>query len=236
MASASDIRALVVTLDPWLGNTIRELSQEVGIAALASSSGGGVPEELGREKFEALLVDFDTVSETAPILATLRGIPSNRAAVVLAVATGVERRRSALSSGANFVFERPLQIEEVRRTLKVAYELMHGDRRRYFRCAVDLSVTLSDAFGNSADCTTMNISSSGMGVNTPISFKIGDTLEISFALPSGDEIEATGLVAWDDKHGKSGLHFQCSTPQMQRLLDAWLDAQFALQRAKQTLH
>lgn len=236
MASASDIRALVVTLDPWLDTTIHELSQEVGIETLTSSSRGGVPEELGHEKFEALLVDFDTVSETAPILATLRGIPSNKTAVVLAVATGDERRRSALSSGANFVFGRPLEVEELRRTLRVAYDLMHGERRRYFRCTADLPVRLTDPFGKTTDSTTMNISSNGVAVRSPIPLKAAEMLEISFALPDGYEIRGTGVVVWDDKHGKSGLRLRCNEPDMHRKLDTWLDAQFASQRADKSVH
>lgn len=230
MTNPSDIRALVVTLDPWLGVTFGELSKELGIETQTSSS-RGVPEELGREKFEALFLDFDTVAETAPILATLRRIPSNKGAVVLAVATGNERRSCAVNSGAIFVFERPLQMEEVRRTLRTAYDLMQGDRRRYFRCAVRIPVRMTLPSGVNIDCSTMNLSRTGMALTTSNPIETADWLELAFALPDGSSVQATAVVVWDDKHGKSGLQFQCREPEMQRKVDDWLDSQFAAQRA-----
>ncbi len=229
MASPSEIRALVVTLDPWLGKTFDDLSREFGILAQASSSRGAL-EELSREKFEALLMDFDTVADTAPILATLRGVPSNKAAVVLAVATGSERKMRAFSAGANFVLERPLEINEVRRTLGAAYGLMQGERRRYFRCAAALPVRFMTNSGRTIECSTMNISSSGMAIATPTPLTVAETLEVIVSLPDGNSIHATGVVVWDDKHGRTGLHFQCAIPEMRQMLDSWLDARFAAER------
>jgi DNA-binding response OmpR family regulator len=226
MASLSDIRALVVTLDPVLRMAFSDLFRAHGVD-VRSSAVRDVPEELGREKYEALLVDFDTVSETAPILSTLRGSPSNKGAVVLAVATGAERKKHAFSLGANFVFERPLKIQELRRTLHAAYDLMHGERRRYFRCAVNLPVRLTRDSGENIECSTMNVSSSGMAVATPVPLRIAESLDIAFSLPDGSTILATTTVVWDDKHGKSGLHFQCNTSEMRHRLDSWLGSQFA---------
>jgi hypothetical protein len=221
----------VVTLDPSLGTTFSEISREFGIETQTNSS-GGVPQELGCEKFEGLLLDFDTVQETSPILATLRGVPTNRDAVVLAVATGSERKRRAFSSGANFVFERPLKLEELRRTLGTAFDLMQRERRRYFRCGVTLPVRLTLLSGESIDCFTMNLSSSGMAVKTPNSIEVAERLQIAFTLPDETTIRAAAVVVWDDKHGKSGLHFQCNTPEMRSELYSWLDSQFAAQRAQ----
>lgn len=230
MSSLSDLRALIVTHDPWLSTTFRELSSEFGIDAQTRSS-QGVLEELGRERFEAVLLDFDTVSETTPILTTLRGIPSNKTAVVLAVATGVERKRHAFDSGANFVFERPLKVDELRRTLDTAYGLMQGERRRYFRCAVNFPVLLSIGLEKRLDCTSLNISNSGIALRTPTPLNAGEKVQLDFALPNGDEIRAIGVVVWDDKHGKSGLQLQCAKPEMRDRLDRWLDSQFEAQPA-----
>ena len=78
MTHAVEIRTLLVTLDPGLADTITVISRELGIDVQRSSSVGEVPEELGRTKYEALLLDFDTVAETAPILDLVRGSPSNK--------------------------------------------------------------------------------------------------------------------------------------------------------------
>jgi hypothetical protein len=41
---------------------------------------------------------------------------------------------------------------------------------------------------------------------------------------------ARGTIVWDDKHGKSGISFQCVRPELQRTLNTWLDAQFSRMR------
>jgi hypothetical protein len=45
-------------------------------------------------------------------------------------------------------------------------------------------------------------------------------------LSGGFQIRATGFVVWDDKHGKSGINFQCVAPEMRQKLDSWLNSQF----------
>jgi hypothetical protein len=39
-------------------------------------------------------------------------------------------------------------------------------------------------------------------------------------------VRARGIVVWDDKHGKTGVSFQCADSRDQRELNLWLDAQF----------
>jgi len=226
MNTLSDPRALVITLDPWLGSTFSDLSKEFGIYTQTSSNARGVPEELGRERFEALLLDFDTVSDSAPILITLRGNPSNKSAVVLAVATGDERRQQAINLGVNFVFERPLEAKDLRLALSTAHGLMVRERRRYFRCPIELPVQLTRANSTEIQCTTFNVSSGGMAVHSTIPFDLAESLEIALELTEGRIVLAQGAVVWDDRHGKSGIHFTCSR-EMQELLDSWLDLRFA---------
>src|SRR5579864_8817375 len=105
---------------------------------------------------------------------------------------------------------------------------MLGERRSRFRFTVSLSVLLTPVTsGTAIECSTLNVSSNGMAVVTPIGFKLAETLDTALFLPNGFRAEATGIVIWDDKHGKSGLNFQCKTPEMRHKLDSWLDSMFA---------
>jgi len=221
------MRALLVTPDSWLTVTFTDISREVGIEAQSGGRTDGIPEELGRAKYEAVLLDFDMVANAMSILAAMRQNPSNRNAVVFAVATGVEQGQQALHNGANFLFKRPLEAKLVRRVLYAAYELMVRERRRYFRCAVELPVLLIHASSESDfRCTSMNISSSGMALNTPSALNPGEEVQVILFLPDSKlAVRAIGTVVWDDKHGKSGIGFKCTTPQHQSDLDAWLDTQ-----------
>lgn len=227
MSSVPDIHALIVTADHSLVAAFSDISKDLGIEVQTSSSTGDADQHLRHEKYDALLLDFDTVANGEPILDFLRNTPSNKSAVVLAVATGVARKELAFRSGVNFVFERPLQLPELRRTLSAAYQLMQVERRRYFRCTVNIPVRLTTHSGENIECSTMNVSSQGMAVTAAVSLKSATNVEVAFVLPGGGPIRAKGLIVWDDKHGKSGMQFQCSTAEMQRDLDRWLDRQFA---------
>jgi hypothetical protein len=116
----------------------------------------------------------------------------------------------------------------IRKTIRSAYDLMSGRHRRDFRCSVNLPVRLTPVVsGDSIECATMNVSSNGMGISTSSPLKIAEPMDIALVLPDGFAIRATGIVIWDDHHGKSGLNFQCNDPEMRCKLDLWLDSQFA---------
>jgi hypothetical protein len=82
--------------------------------------------------------------------------------------------------------------------------------------------------GKNLQCLTTNISSNGMAVKTPVPLKLAETMDIALLLPQGGTVRATGIVIWDDKHGKCGLKLQCRGPEMRKKLDSWLDSQFAV--------
>jgi PilZ domain len=221
------IRALLVTTDARLDEQFMAITREIGIDAQATARKEGIPEELTRAKYEAILLDFDTIPEAMAILSTVRESPANKNAVVFAVATDVPQGRKALECGANLRFERPLDVKQIRRGIYAAYDSMVRERRRYFRCTVELPVLIVQASsGADLRCTSMNISSSGIALRTPSVLKTGEEVQIILSLPETDlPVRAIGTVVWDDKHGKSGISFKCASPQHQSDLDSWLDTQ-----------
>ena len=228
MGSTAEIRVLMVTPDPWLVENFMSACVELGIQARGSASMASVPEELGRAKYEAVLVDFDMLPETATILAGVRESRGNRNALVFAVATETAHRHQALRQGAAFIFQRPIEVSEIRRVLHAAYDLMARESRRYFRCAAELPALLNRANqATDLKCTTINISSNGMAIRTPTSLDPGEAVQITLFLPgAGEAVRASGTAVWDNKQGKTGINFQCATPRDQGELDAWLNTRF----------
>src|SRR5438105_1883891 len=96
MLNTAEIRALLVTPDPWLVSKFTTVCDELGIAAQRSNPSDGIPEELQQTKYEAVLVDFDTVPETPTIMGGVRESRGNRNALVFAVATKTAHRHQAL--------------------------------------------------------------------------------------------------------------------------------------------
>lgn len=228
MTTPADVRALVVTPDPSLAACFAAISKELGIVVEASKVPVGVPMELGRDKYEAFLVDFDAVPDATPTLAAVRTSPSNHGAVVFAVATGHGKKELALSHGANFILERPIDARDMRRKLYAAYDVMSEERRRYFRCAAEVPVFVTCPNGSRLTCSTANISANGMSITSAASFGLGEKIEIALELePGTDLVLAHGSVVWDDKHGKTGVSLRCLTTEHQAHLDSWLDDHFA---------
>jgi len=226
------IRALVITPDQWLLSTFMDVSRELGINAAGSESRHGIPDELRREKYEALLVDFDGVLDAPPIMRCIRASPSNKSAVVFAVATGIRQKQNALSHGANFVFEKPLGSGEIRRALWASYELLSEERRRYFRFTAELPVELTTGDGKLVQCRTANVSSDGICILCSHVFALGEPVSVAFTTPDFDtRIVADAVVVWDDKHGKCGIKVQRISPESRRVLNAWLDRQFTKTRS-----
>jgi DNA-binding response OmpR family regulator len=228
MINTAEIRALLVTPDPWLVSSFISVCSELGIEAQSSATIHEVPEELAQAKYEAVLVDFDTVPETPTIMGGVRESRGNRNALVFAVATDTAHRHQALRQGANFIFERPFDANEIRRVLYAAYDLMARESRRYFRCTAEIPTLLKQPeAARDLRCTTINISSSGMALKTPSPLHPGEVVQIALFLPgAGQALGASGTVVWDDKHGKTGVNFQCGIPRDQSELDAWLNARF----------
>ncbi|HKW18806.1 MAG TPA: PilZ domain-containing protein [Terriglobales bacterium] len=212
-------------------NTFEAVSHELGIESHPSSDVRALSELLANVKYAGVVLDFDTIDSAVTAAACIRSNRANPNAVIFAVASNAARRDQALLQGAHFVLNRPIHASEIRQTLNTAYDLMFKERRRYFRCAAELPVTLFQAGGKS-QCSSINVSSDGMGINSPVPLRLGQSLEITFVLSDGFEIHATGIVIWDDKHGKSGLKFNCHHPEMRHRLDSWLDSQFGEESKK----
>jgi DNA-binding response OmpR family regulator len=218
---------LVVTMDPALSGTFREEANGIGVEAQACGDFRETHQRFEAAKYEAVVVDFDTFPEGDLVIASIRESRFSKNAVVFAVATNRRHMEQALQRRAHFVLNRPLETSALRRTLRVAYDLMLKDRRRHFRCATVFPIQVRIVrTQNILHCLTINVSSNGMAINAPEPLKLAETLEIEFALADGFRIRATGFVVWDDKRGRSGVNFQCVGPEMRLKLNSWLETQF----------
>ena len=221
--AAERLHVLLLSADPLLVTTFTDISQEFGIEAHPSSLTQHAAEQLAQSKYEGVLVDFDTVSEARPVFAAARQSPSNKNAVLFAVASHSTNALSALDDHVQFLLRRPLDRANMKQALCAAYVLMRRERRRYFRCLASLPVRLRTGAGEAFHCLTINVSSNGLAVHSTTPQNLGAPVEIELQLPSGFTVHGNGAVIWDDKHGKTGIHFHSESLEMQTKLDEWLD-------------
>jgi CheY-like chemotaxis protein len=224
---ASDIHALLIGPDGAMSGLFSQMFQDIGITAQTCSDDSSVSGILSNSKFEALVLDFDNVEAGVSIICKLRESSSSKDAIVFAVATAMSTRQRAFAGGANFAFGRPFVVPEIRQMLQTAYALMLRDRRRYFRFPAEHTVQISRTSGQKLQGRTINISGNGMAAVLPGNLQVGERLTLSFVISEAElAIDAVGMVVWDDKHGKTGISFECTSAELGKRLAAWLDAQF----------
>jgi hypothetical protein len=228
MEGEDALRALLLTKEEHTVASFNAVCGELGIQTQPGPTGANAQACFEEQKYAAIIVDFDSAEAVEKHLPALRQSRLNRNSVVVAVATNAKNLEKALHCRAHFVLRRPLEDMEVRRTLRAAYDVMLADRRRQFRCSIVLPVRLRMVRSGAAfECSTVNVSSNGVAIYGSMPMKAAETVDLELVLPDGFVVLATGLVVWDDGHGKSGINFQCRTPEIRQALDAWLMLQAA---------
>jgi len=101
-------------------------------------------ERLNRAKFEAVVIDLQLGSQAEVVLQAVRQAPSNKYAVVFTVSDNRADASGAFRAGSTFVLLRPLSRGLINLSFKAAYGLIVREKRRYFRCPVEVQWRFSE--------------------------------------------------------------------------------------------
>jgi DNA-binding response OmpR family regulator len=175
---------------------------------------------LHTRKFDAIIVDSDLGTQSASVLEEVHSTASNRTAVTFAI--GSDDMDSSMRKLSSFVFDGPISSESVRRTLRAAYGLVLRERRRYFRCPTCIPVLILKRPAYEVRCHSINISEGGLALNTSVSLKPGEHVQLRFALPGRqDPWTMEGMVCWG-KVETIGVRFASISPERKTDLQEWL--------------
>lgn len=219
--SPTSAGVLVVSSDKV---TIAQLNESMAKLAMSPEICGEVPTALGllnSRKFEALAVDFKLGVQANAIIEKIRLSPSNRTAVIFAISDSDAETAAAHKAGANFVLRRPLTPESIDRNMKVAYGLIVRERRRYFRCPVEIPVVISRPDAEIRG-KTVNISEGGIAINTSVPLGPGIEVQVEFTLPGQHSRFVVGAAVCWCKNTYLGLQFTSLSPQLSSELQEWL--------------
>lgn len=187
---------------------------------------------LNRRKIDGLFVDMEVPGALGLIESTRRGVSNNKA-VIFACFVNAKESAQILALGANFLLRKPLSEEGVAMHITISKELLLRERRRYFRHAVNLPVTLHEGLAEQQARIT-NLSGSGMALRTVKPLKQGAVLDFTFELSMGARISARGQVAWVNSERMAGIILQTFRGQGSELLEAWLAAREQLRSEEKT--
>lgn len=176
--------------------------------------------KLAKSKIDALIVDCD-LSGTASFLRHVQN------SVPLVIVSGSNGRNRLDNTGAAFVFQKPISVEQAVHTLSAARNMIMDGRLRYHRETLDLPVSLR--FGANRNCKAhlMNLSQGGVGVRIRETLPLASPLQVSLALPGTKRaLKLPGQVAWMDQRGNAGIRFLEPAPSAKRQLQLWLERQY----------
>jgi CheY-like chemotaxis protein len=222
------MRSLVICPDAQTLSVLVEGLQKVEVASIACGTQLDALDLLWQERFDAVIVDCDSLPNGLDLVKLVR-LASGRTAVVLSLVTGEAGMKQAFEHGANLVLEKPVTAQNAERTLRAARSLMVADQRRYFRLHAEFDVHLHSEQGGQVldvSVTSTDVSVGGMALLMPHPLEPRRLLEVSFK-PAGldTRVHAEAEVAWSDARGECGIRFVHIPLNERHAFEKWLTAE-----------
>jgi len=199
--------------------TLEKLSIDVEVSAAARSGA----EILSSAKFDAVIVDCDDLQGGVDVLRSLRQNNSNKTSVSFAILNGKTTTKQAFEMGANFVLQKPITTAGTLRCFNTAMSFMVREKRRYFRCPIEMPVKLHFGQGEEIKATTTNLSEGGMAIHFEGTMTKKTIAKVQFTLPGTNVVmEPKGEIAWADGLGRAGIRFQDVPDSSREQLEKWI--------------
>lgn len=177
--------------------------------------------KLVRSKIDALIVDCD-LDGSAKFLRAIKQEPNTVPLLII----GSPRRKELKSVNANFVFEKPISVEQAVHKLSAARNLIVNGRLRYHRQPLDLPAYIS--YGRTKPILTnlLNVSQGGVAIRSEQAISLPNAVRVRFTVPGSNlSVGAQGEVVWSKQHD-AGIRFLRMTARNTQDLQLWLAAQY----------
>lgn len=182
-------------------------------------------EKLMKERVDALIVDCDLEGSSSLLRSLQEGLTINT--VPLVIMGGMLDRERLEKSGASFIFEKPISVDQAVHTLSAAHNMILDCRLRYQRHRLAAPVSLKFGTDRQLDVRLMNLSQSGVRIQASDPIPQHDSLSIKFELPgTKTSLEMQGEVAWSDPQGNAGIRFLDINNSAKRQLRLWLERKY----------
>jgi hypothetical protein len=215
------LNALLVCAERQSLKVLGSVLDELEIGHESCQTCGDAIERAVRGQYSALVLDFD-LAGAAQVGKLARVAAPQRRSVLFALVGASSSLSDTSQAGANVVLYKPLEIEQVRCSLRAGRELMRADRRQTSRHRIETLVYLQ--FGvASMPALVLDLSEQGLALQTPEPFPPVREVPLRFALPGTSHvIDAMGEVIWSDDSGRAGLFFSQLKPNSRKYLNNWL--------------
>jgi|GEM_PF-221003 len=222
------LESLLVSRDPELARTLQPALERFTIGMEICVGPNAGREILSSERFDAVIVDCDDLQDGLDVLKHARVGAPNRSSVTLAVLNGKTSMRQAFDLGASFVLQKPVTLVNAVRCASAAVSMMARERRRYYRHAIDMSVTLFFGEDLRLEAKATNVSDGGLAAELKQTLPRRGLSLVKFTpLGMASAMELKAEVAWADEKGRVGIRFVGVPKKTRAQLETWLAENFA---------
>src|ERR1051325_3254821 len=149
---------------------------------------------LKKSKVDAVIVDCDS-DGTRNFMRKLRTSLPGSAPVV--IASGSPNNNGLRGTGATFIVQKPVSVENAVHTLSAARNLIMNERLRYYRETMDLSASITRDSGKRIKARVVNLSKGGIKIEGSQPLTFSETIKVNFSLPDmRSPIQAEGKVSF----------------------------------------
>lgn len=227
MNNSCELQAVIVSADSSVVEPMSQCLAELGVNAAVHARSSAI-DLLAKHKTDAFFIDQE-LDPAFSVIDQVRRSSSSRAAVTFAIVPGAEAARTGLRV-ADFVIDKPILTEHLRRCLRAGYGIMLKERRRYTRYALNCEAKLQDSTAQIFPAVTTNISQTGLAVECAASLIQGEDVQVQFRLPHSRTLSKfKAQVIWTASNSKAGLAFTRMSSADRELLSEWIDGEFLRQ-------
>lgn len=199
-----------------LGKALDEVGMEQEVCLSA-------PEALDltvQRHYSALVIDFD-LPGAATVARMARLGPAKRRPVIFGMIGALTEISETFQSGANFIFYKPLAVEQIVRCLRAGRGFMRPDRRQSPRQSLESLVYLQFGIA-SLPAMVIDLNQNGLALQAPEPLPPVQQVPLRFVLPGTSHmVEGMGEVVWADDGGRAGMLFSRLTPASRKYLKQW---------------
>jgi CheY-like chemotaxis protein len=222
-AKTIGVRVLVVSDDIPIIDTLCHWMEQMAMHVDVCSDISSATRKLCHSKFEALVVDLKNAAQALDLIKKPRETTAHKGVVVFAILNNSSEMPSAFRAGASFAVVKPFAPGVLARTLRAAYPLMVRERRRSFRCPLQIPVHVFSSTRSEFVANSVNISEGGMALASSVFPHIGERLVVKLTLPDTTRPATINCeVCWADETGRVGLEFVQVSTAVAEQLQSWL--------------
>ena len=212
-------RAALVDLQEPSKALLSECFRQFGIDTISMTAHDS--SRLGTEKFDACVVRMTPQAQN--VLESARGSRSNSRMVIYGLGGTLKDTMKLSQYGLNAVFQEPLERPAALKLVKATQMLVLHEFRRYVRIPVITEVSVA-AGERHFNAISVELSSGGMSLKSPIELPHGTSVEVSFALLTLPRTWVRGTISWVKQADKVlGVRFDPKDERRLRIKE-WVDS------------